>query len=68
MRSLKTDLPTSRVAFKRFPTKGFGAGGVALTPPVNLPCHIDSSIANGGDRGGYTGGLTGSLTGGLTGG
>ena len=39
MRSLKTDLPTSRVAFKRFPTKGFGAGGVALTPPVNLPCR-----------------------------
>ena len=40
--SAKTDLPTSRVAFKRFPTKGFGAGGVALTLPVNLPCRPSS--------------------------
>ena len=44
--SAKTDLPTSRVAFKRFPTKGFGAGGVALTPPVNLPCRPALVILN----------------------
>ena len=42
MRSLKTDLPTSRVAGKRFPTKGFGAGGFVLTLPVNLPCRPSS--------------------------
>ena len=32
-----SDLPTSRLARKRLATKGFGAGGVAPTPPVNLP-------------------------------
>ena len=42
MRSLKTDLPTSRFACKRLATKGFGAGGVSLTPPVNLPCRPSS--------------------------
>ena len=33
----KFNLPTSRFARKHLATKGFGAGGVAPTPPVNLP-------------------------------
>ena len=39
----KFNLPTSRFARKHLATKGFGAGGVALTPPVNLPCRPSSS-------------------------
>jgi len=47
----KSNLPTSRLARKRLATKGFGAGGVSLTPPVNLPCcpssvHPKSVIRN----------------------
>ena len=47
----KSNLPTSRLARKRLAAKGFGAGGVAPTPPVNLPCrpsfgHPKSVIRN----------------------
>ena len=47
----KSNLPTSRLARKRLAAKGFGAGGVAPTRPVNLPCcpssgHPKSVIRN----------------------
>ena len=38
----KSNLPTSRLARKRLAAKGFGAGGVAPTRPVNLPCRPSS--------------------------